>query len=285
VSELKIKNVNSGKRFSSTFDEWSSVCNRRYMVINVHDESEYWSLGLIRVHGSMPAEKCVELVNQRLQEFGPSLENHTVAICTDGASVMRKAGRLISAEHQLCLAHGIHLAVLDVLYKKRNVGRVISAAESDAEDEMEGSQESDSRDTDSYVDSSHVEMEEAEDVEAEDQFEIIEDSYDDISELSTEYRETVEKVRKIVKLFRKSPTKNDSVLQKYVIEEHHKELELILDCPTRWSSLLGMLKRFAMLRTAIQKAMIDVSMTNHRTTQNQTTDFDFLPSSMILSQH
>lgn len=34
---------------------------------------------------------------------------------------MIKVGKLIDAEHQLCFAHGIHLAVCDVLYSKKTV--------------------------------------------------------------------------------------------------------------------------------------------------------------------
>ena len=37
----------------------------------------------------------------------------------DGASVMKKTRRS-QITHQLCFSHGIHLAVVDVLYKKAN---------------------------------------------------------------------------------------------------------------------------------------------------------------------
>ena len=63
---------------------------------------------MVRVQGSMPAEKCVELLENKLREFGLSLEKDIVCICTDGASVMRKVGKLISAEQQLlCYAHAV----------------------------------------------------------------------------------------------------------------------------------------------------------------------------------
>ena len=39
---------------------------------------------------------------------------------TDGASVIKKTGKLPQITHQLCLSHGVHLAVVDVLYKKAN---------------------------------------------------------------------------------------------------------------------------------------------------------------------
>ena len=105
-----------GHRFSLTFDEWTSNRNRRYMCINVHSNTQFWSLGMIRVHGSMPAEKCVELLQQKLSDFGLNLTEDIVCISTDGASVMTKVGKLIKADQQLCFAHGIQLAVLDVLY-------------------------------------------------------------------------------------------------------------------------------------------------------------------------
>lgn len=35
----------------------------------------------MRVHGCMPAERCVELLEQGLSEFGFSLKDDPVAIC------------------------------------------------------------------------------------------------------------------------------------------------------------------------------------------------------------
>lgn len=43
-----------------------------------------------------------------------------MAIITDGPNVIVKVEKLINAEHQLCMGHGIHLAVCDVLYNKKN---------------------------------------------------------------------------------------------------------------------------------------------------------------------
>ena len=50
------------------------------------------------------------------QEFGLDLEKHVVACVTDGASVMVKFGKIIDCDHQLCYAHGIHLAVCDGIH-------------------------------------------------------------------------------------------------------------------------------------------------------------------------
>ena len=88
-----------GQQFSITFDEWTSTRNQRYMNVNVHEDGPtFWSLGLTRVHGSMPAEKCVALLEQKLSEFGLCLETDIVGMCTDGASVMTKVGKLLHPE-------------------------------------------------------------------------------------------------------------------------------------------------------------------------------------------
>lgn len=55
----------SDKRFSLTFDEWTSMKNRRYININVHANDTFWNLGLARVHGSMPATKGIEIIEKK----------------------------------------------------------------------------------------------------------------------------------------------------------------------------------------------------------------------------
>ena len=83
------------------------------MNINVRaGTSRFWSLGMVRVFGTML------VLETKLAMFGLSLQHDIVAICTDGASVMKKVGQLVTAKQQLCYAHGISLAVLDVIYKQ-----------------------------------------------------------------------------------------------------------------------------------------------------------------------
>ena len=108
----------NGTRFAISIDEYTSSRNRRFMNINLHIKEKFWNLCLQRIIGSMPAERVVDLVCQKLFEFGIDLNKHIVATVNDGASVMVKYGRLIEAEQQLCYAHGIHLAVCDFLYSK-----------------------------------------------------------------------------------------------------------------------------------------------------------------------
>jgi hypothetical protein len=75
---------------------------------------------------------------------------------------------------------------------------------------------------------------------------------------------------KVVKLFKRSPNKNDDALQLYVIKECGHEVHLKLDCKTRWNSLLEMLGTFQRLRIPIQKALIDVKQ------PSIVTDADFI---------
>lgn len=67
----------------------------------------------------------------------------------------------------------------------------------------------------------------------------------------------VDKIRRVVRKFRKSTTKNEVILQKRVLETEGKNLVVILDCPTRWNSTLQMIERFVRLRTSISLALID----------------------------
>ncbi|CAK1587921.1 unnamed protein product [Parnassius mnemosyne] len=119
LKEMKSQN----KRFTMTFDEWTCTRNKRYMNINIHSKdlepANYKNLGLVRIKGSMPADVGTQLIQQHLSNFGLSLED-IVAFTTDGASVMVKMGKNFDGHHQLCFAHGIQLAVLDVLYKSKN---------------------------------------------------------------------------------------------------------------------------------------------------------------------
>ncbi|GBM83363.1 hypothetical protein AVEN_73149-1, partial [Araneus ventricosus] len=78
------------------------------------------------------------------------------------------------------------------------------------------------------------------------------------AEVIPRYNDLLLKVRKVVKLFKRSPTKYDMYLQKYVKEDTGKELSFILDCRTRWNSLLAMIEKFHKLKVCIDKALIDI---------------------------
>jgi len=234
----------------------------------------------------MPAKECIKLLEAKLGTFNLSLSKDIVAICTDGASVMRKVGGLLEAEQQLCYAHGIQLAVVDVLYKNKYNKRVHcdDAGENQHSVDIGGHLQACDGDIEAETDESHLLDEEQNQMEGEEecrdpegqlnidlflQVEEIQDNLnsdsDTLLEFSDEYKDVIATVRKVVKIFRRSPTKNDDILQKYVIEEHGKELALMLDCPTRWNSLLEMLCRFQQLASCVQKALIDLKLSNEVT--------------------
>lgn len=236
VSSIQLKRDGG---LSLTFDEWTSTKNRRYLNINVHSghpKGQFWNLGLMRIHGSLPAEKCIQLLKSKLQIFGLSLESDIICITTDGASVMKKIGRLITPEHQLCIVHGIQLAVLSVLYKQN----VITNTNFESDSDLIEDSDDDDRDN----------------------FDIGIDNENQISLSHPNLFNLISKIRCVVKLFRNSPTKNDDVLQKYVKMEIGKEKSLILDSRTRWNSLLNMVERFYLLKSCIQKALFDIKSNN-----------------------
>jgi hypothetical protein len=57
---------------------------------------------------------------EKLESFGLSTAG-MVGLTSDGAATMVAAGRRLGIIHQLCHAHGVHLAVMDVLYKGQQV--------------------------------------------------------------------------------------------------------------------------------------------------------------------
>lgn len=231
-----ISQTKSGVRYSLTLDEYTSLQNWRYININVHEEKKHWSLGLVKLTGSINSTRIAEIVSKRLNEFGLDLDNHIVGCTTDGASVMIKFGREIKPYHQICIAHTIHLAVCDILYnKKLEVLTEENIEDSDNDDEDHDSQENNL---------------------------IFENNDENVShlEFNENYRELIEKIRKIVKIFRKSPLKNEK-LQDFIKGEYGKEMKLLLDCKTRWNSLLTMLERFLKVKKCIPKALRAIGST------------------------
>lgn len=211
-------------RFSLSLDEYTSIKNRRYMNINVHSDSgRFYGLGVVRIHGSLKAEDVYECVQSRVKEFGLDLDRDIVATTTDGAALMLKFGRLTSAQHQVCHAHGLHLSVSDILYKAQNQERVIS----DSEDE----------DSESF----EVALEEEDPV----RYGIDE---------AENFAEVIKKVRKIVNLFRRSPVKNDH-LQSVIRALYGKEKQLYCDVRTRWNSLIKMIQGFLEVKEAISVSL------------------------------
>ncbi len=128
-----------GIRYSLTLDEYTSIQNKRYMNINVHTKDCHWSLGLIEINGSLDSRRTEQIVRKHLYEFGLNLDEHIAGCTTDGAAVMVKFGKEIKPDHQKCIAHCIHLSVMDTFYNK-NVDLIASAEETNNENEESDTQ-------------------------------------------------------------------------------------------------------------------------------------------------
>ena len=91
------------------------------MCINLGmNESKVILLGMKEINEYMKTENAVMMIAEKLSEFGLNLKEHIVEMVTDGTAIMEKTGRLSEVLHQICHSHGIHLAVIDVLFKKNN---------------------------------------------------------------------------------------------------------------------------------------------------------------------
>ena len=225
-----------GACFSISFDESTSVRNRRYMNLNLYNATYFQSLGLIRINGIISTEKAIQFVRDRFEKFHLNLDNDIVATITDRASVMMNFGKTTTSIHIACLAHAIHLCICDILYKKNTImGDLKNSCDEDDDDENE--------DDDGDEDSDFFENQ---------------DFDQEAPKLVPELGKAVSKVRKIVKLFHKSPVRNDGSLQPQIKLSFGKEKVLFLDCKTRWNSLLQMLKRFYELRKEVKIAVVQL---------------------------
>ncbi len=141
-----------------------------------------------------------------------------MGITTDGAAAMKKLGYLVQYERQLCLNHGIHLAVLDCLYSKKTIFKESSIIFNEQEDF-----------SDEYDDKLNIN-------DASDSFEI--ELIDNLDLLIT-------KVRKIIKVFKYSPAKME-ILENLKLDSGGEKMpgKIFLDVKTRWRSLEEMINIF-----------------------------------------
>ena len=66
------------------------------MNINLYARNcQFWTLSITCITGSMPVDKCIELLQQKLKQHGLDLRKDIVGIMTDGVCVMKKVGRIL----------------------------------------------------------------------------------------------------------------------------------------------------------------------------------------------
>ena len=211
--------------FSFGFDEWTSLRNRRYMNIIVYSPEKSWNLGLVRIRGHTNYNLSITDISNRLNQFDLQIVDF-VALMSDGASINQAIAKEANLVQQKCLVHGLQLAIRDTLYENSN-------STSDTESSSSDDDETDELGFLAFGD---------EVFNAAPKFK------------SGDIQDVISKVRRTVKYFRKSPVNNDE-LNEIVMAKFHKKLNLILDCKTRWNSLISMLERFYMLRNCIEFAI------------------------------
>lgn len=153
---------------------------------------------MIHIPGKCGAVEIREILENHLEQYDICFKNHVVSTITDGPNVMKKFVRESPVDGVYCLSHALHLAVTDVFYKEVPVE--VHSSVSD--------------DFDSGCDENNC--------------------VEGIFLVNYNYKTVLDETRNIIKLFKKSPVKS-SVLQKYVVEEHKKEISLQLDIVTRWN--------------------------------------------------
>lgn len=71
---------------------------------------------MVRGEGRLPASKIKTLYKERIESFGLDFDKHIINSSNDGCSTMILLGKLMDILMQLCLAHGVQLAILKVFY-------------------------------------------------------------------------------------------------------------------------------------------------------------------------
>jgi hypothetical protein len=203
-------------------------------------KKQYFNLGMIRIQESCPAAKVNRLLNKRLKKFGLDLEKDVCAGTGDGAAVMKKFDSDSCIEYSICLNHTIHLAVIDVVFPRKNQTQNECSSDTDGENSL--SEDSEAEWSESQESESFEEI-------------LSEDEADgDIREISECFTESLVKMRKVVKIFKFSSVKNN-VLRRMMEKEDIKPRNLVLDCKTRWNSLEQSISVFLSCLSSIIKAL------------------------------
>lgn len=94
--------------------------------------------------------QIVKLIERRLENFNLKPELDIVNLTTK-AKVMVKVGRLFASEHLLCIVHGLHLAVIEVLYKTQPKDKEENSAEATIDTIEDILEEDDDDESDTFI--------------------------------------------------------------------------------------------------------------------------------------
>ena len=159
---------------------------------------------------------------------------------SDGAPINGAIANHLGFVQKRCLAHGVQFAIHDVFYKTDyqrdddETHEIANQIELDNEDELGalafGPNDDDEDDDDDEETQSTLQQS---------------------SQFNTnEIQSLINKIRKIVTYFKRSPVRNDEI-QEYRVNCGLSKLNFVLDTPTRWNSLLAMLSRFDQMKSSV----------------------------------
>ena len=215
---------------SISFDEWTSKSSIQVLNIIAFTAEETFNLGLIEVNTeSANAESLTHLIREKLDEFG--ISKFPKVIIADGASVNQKISKLMNHRIQKCINHSIQLSICDIFYSKK-VNAYNDCFDTSEDDNLEEEIDANMQPEDFTLTPTYATL------------------FDGYSDRCIK---VINKVRRIVKVFKKSP-KNKRKLEKYT------PLSLLIDVKTRWTSLEAMFTRFLDCFDHVRKASIDVSV-------------------------
>ena len=192
----------------------------------------------------LPAEKLLEMTNEKVSKFEINLKNDVIGVTSDGCSVMIKFGKLTEIEHQLCLAHCIHLTVTDVFYKKK------AKNDDTTDDEYEVVEENDDLETGNAIFAQDLEPEKGDDF-----------------VMVVEIKVVLDKIRSAIVIINRSPIKS-GLLQEAVKDWQKrsslavKELKLKKDCKTRWNSIPDMIDSILRIETPFRDVCEELTNIN-----------------------
>ena len=95
------------------------MAGKRYLTITLFSRKDCYNLGMIPVKDSANAKNIKMLIFKKIASFGLTLEEHIISVICYGAAVSIRFSKDNNVLCQLCLNHGIHLAVTDILYNKK----------------------------------------------------------------------------------------------------------------------------------------------------------------------
>ena len=189
---------------------------------------------------------------KKLEDFGLTLKTDIINFSNDGCSNMKKVGKLILPTlQQLCLVHGIQLAIVAVLYDSKDVSED-DEEDTDEDENQDESDESDDEDDDDLDDIGIVD--------------VIDDEGAPLKDENIE--ELIKKIRKIVNKYCGRSSNNNFLFQNAVKDHQMKKdptktplgSQLARDCKTRWSSMAMMIECIRKAKIPLKRVLKDSTL-------------------------